>query len=291
MFRKLWCLMDFNPGFGILMILFVFYLFQPCSYGDNSSFVIKEQTFSSLKRNCCSDTNISFVPQKRPSKRLLSPEQTDIKGYKKTKKKRKKLKKSSKDIYKVEVVNTDFSSSKNFKIHMDKPPVIIRIKRVKCSKRKISISKTESYLSSNDSVDDNDILSIDTLDKRNIRVVRKPSTTYEPKRLSSSKSFSQNHIYSFEHPELTGYISKNFGFYHPTNLFVPNTRPSMEYIQEKIFQLDERNTKCTLSFEESIKILSNLEPNKIGQWFYNVPNKIQDDLSFDSYVLNPITDL
>lgn len=268
----------------------MFYLFQPCSFGDNSSIVIKEQTFTSLKRKCCSDTNISFVPQKRPSK-LLSPEQTDIKSYKKTKQKRKKIKKSSKDIYKVEVVNTEFSSSNNFRIHIDKPPVIIRLKRVKRSKKKISINKAESYLSSNDSINDNKILSIDTLDKRNIRVVRKPSTTYEPKRMSSSKSFSQKYVYSFEHPELIGHIPKNIGFHQPTNLCVPNTRHSIEYIREKIFQLDERNTKCTLSLEESIKTLSGLEPNTIGRWFYNVPNKIQDDLSFDSYVLNPITDL
>lgn len=285
------CVMVLNTvffGFERLMII-LFYFFQPCSFGDSNSIVIKEQPFTSLKRKCCSDTNISFVPQKRPSN-WRSPEQTDTKSLKKIKRKHKKFKKSSpKDIYKVEVVHTNISSSNNFIINSDKPPVIIRLKRVKHSKEKTPISKTESYLSSNDSTNDHKISANAPLDKRSIRVVRKLSTTYEPKRLSSAKDFSHNHVYSFENPELFRCFPKNAGFYYPTQFYVPNNRCSVDHIQEKIIGLNGGSTKYT--FEEFKKKLAILEPNTIGRWFYDVPNEIQDDLSFDTNVLIPLTDL
>lgn len=268
-------------------------MFQPCSFSDNRPIILKQQKLTSSNKKCCSDTNISFVPQKRPSKPCV-PHQTDIKVYKNPKRKRKKIKKtSSKDIYKVEVVNTEISGSKNDTFNIDKPPVIIRLKRIQCSKAKILTSKAESCTSSSNDDDNNDkkIVANPIPNQKYIRVVRKPSFTYEPKRVSTSKGFSEDHIFSFEFPRLRRYSPSNTNFSYPTNICLPNIGFNVRCIQEKIDLLNKHNNKCKLSFKECLKILLNVEPQKIGKWFYNIPNKIQDDLSFDSNVLTPFTDL
>lgn len=268
-------------------------MFQPCSFSENRPIILKQQKLTSSNKKCCSDTNISFVPQKRPSKPCV-PHQTDIKVYKNPKRKRKKIKKtSSKDIYKVEVVNTEISDSKNNTFNIDKPPVIIRLKRIQCSKTKIPTSKAESCTSSSNDDDNNDkkIIVNPIPDQKYIRVVRKPSFTYEPKSVSTSKGFSEDHIFSFEFPRLRRYNPSNTNFSYPTNICLPNIGFNVRCIQEKIDLLNKHNNKCKLSFKECLKILLNVEPQKIGKWFYNIPNKIQDDLSFDSNVLTPFTDL
>lgn len=273
-------------------------MFQPCSFGDNSPIAYKEQK---SKRRCCSDTNISFVPQKRPSK--YTALKTDKKEYKKIKRKRKKIKRlSSKDIYKVEVVNKRLpSSSKNSsnddKTNLDKPPVIIRLKRIQSSKIKISTSDAESDQTSS-SDDDNDydgnkkIPPNSTSNQRYIRVVRKPSFTYSTKRTSLYKNTSNNLIFTFENPDPPRcMVNSFFNSYYPTNMCIPNTRSSVEYFKDKIVNLDESGTKCIKTLQECINVLSNIESKKVGKWFYDVPNEILDDLSFDPATLVPFTDL
>lgn len=268
--------------------------FQPCSFSDKIPSNLKEQEFSlkSLKRKCCSDTNISFVPQKRPSN---TPLYEKLNRDKKIKRKHKTYQKpTSKDIYKVEVVNSLPSSSKsdlhNGRITSDKPPVIIRLKRVHISKNQNLLSDIDSNGSVSSDDCDKKIPEKDHIqDKRYIRVVRKPSFSNET-RHSSSKVNSKNQIFTFEQPEVRQSFPYNFSYY-PTCTCIPHTMSSVEYIQDRMAQLGNNNFKCSFSFNESLKFLSNVEPRKIGEWFYNVPKKIQDDLSFDSNALVPLTQL
>lgn len=273
-------------------------------FGDKAPSAFKEQASKSLKRKYqYSDTNITFVPQKRPSK-LHSPMHDEINYYKKTKRKHKTHQKSlSKDIYKVEVVNRHPSNSNNDRIVSDQPPVIIRIKRVQNSKKKCPSSDVESHItissasSSEDDDDDyNDDINVrkipeDTIPvHRYIRVVRKPSFSYETE-VTPSKSFTESQMFTFEHPELRRNIYKNSSSYYPTYTCIPDTRSSVEYIHEKITNLSNPRLKRTLSFKDSLKVMSNMEPKKIGEWFFNVPKKIQDNLSFNSSSLVPLTEL
>lgn len=270
---------------------------MPCLFDDKAPISFKEQASESLKRKYqYSDANISFVPQKRPSK-LYSPIHDEVNFYKKTKRKHKtNLKSLSKDIYKVEVVNSHPSNSNNDKIASDQPPVIIRFKRVQNSKNKYPSSDIESHItiSSDDDDDDEDIdvkkMPEDAIPvHKYIRVVRKPSFSNVTEVLPS-KSFTESHIFTFEHPELRRNIYKNVSYY-PTYTCIPDTKSSIEYIQEKIANLGNPSLKCTLSLKDSLKIISNMEPKKIGEWFYNVPKKIQDNLSFNSSTLVPLTEL
>ncbi|KAL4135913.1 hypothetical protein QTP88_007494 [Uroleucon formosanum] len=276
----------------------------PCLFGDKAPSAFKEQASKSLKRKYqYSDTNITFVPQKRPSK-LHSPMHDEINYYKKTKRKHKTHQKSlSKDIYKVEVVNRHPSNSNNDRIVSDQPPVIIRIKRVQNSKKKCPSSDVESHItissasSSEDDDDDyNDDINVrkipeDTIPvHRYIRVVRKPSCSNETE-VTPSKSFTESQMFTFEHPELRRNIYKNSSSYYPTYTCIPDTRSSVEYIHEKITNLSNPRLKRTLSFKDSLKVMSNMEPKKIGEWFFNVPKKIQDNLSFNSSSLVPLTEL
>jgi len=124
---------------------------------------------------------------------------------------------------------------------------------------------------------------------RYIRVVRKPSFSNETE-VTPSKSFTESQMFAFEHPELRRNIYKNCSYY-PTYTCIPDTRSSVEYIHKKIENLGNPRLKCTLSFKDSLKVISNMEPKKIGEWFYNVPKKIQDNLSFNSSSLVPLTEL
>ncbi|XP_026816767.1 uncharacterized protein LOC113556171 isoform X1 [Rhopalosiphum maidis] len=263
-----------------------------CSLDDKTSSPFKEQASKSLKRKYqFSDSDISFVPQKRPSK-LHSPIHDEINFYKKTKRKHKTHQKSSsKDIYKVEVVNNHPSKSNNpnnNRIESDQPPVIIRLKRVQNSKNKYSSSDVESHLSISSSDNDDKIPEDPIPVHRYIRVVRKPSFSNGTEVLPS-KGYTKNQMFTFEHPELRHNIYKNVSYY-PTYNCIPDTKSSIEYIQDKIANLNP-NLKCTLSFKESLKVMSKMEPQQIGEWFYNVPKKIQDNLSFNSSTLVPLTDL
>lgn len=264
---------------------------QSCSFSDKRPSNLKEQGFISLKRKC-SDTNISFVPQKRPS---ITPSYEKFNRDKRIKRKHKTYHKpTSKDIYKVEVVNSQPSSSKSDlhkgKISSDKPPVIIRLKRVQNSKNKNFLSDIESYGSiSSDDCDEKSPEKDPIQDQGYIRVVRKPSFSDET-RLSSSKVNLKNQIFTFEQPGIRQSFPNNTSYY-PTYTSIPHTMSSVEYIQERIAQLGNNNFKCSLSFNESLKFLSSVEPREIGEWFYNVPKKIQDDLSFDSNALVPLTQL
>lgn len=283
------------------MLIFIFF-FQPCLFGDKTPSAFKDQTSKSLKRKYqYSDTNISFVPQKRPSK-LHSPIHDEINFYKKTKRKHKTHQKSlSKDIYKVEVVNSQPSNSNNDRIASDQPPVIIRIKKVQNSKNKYPSSDVKSHItissassSSDNDDDDNDVnvkkIPEDTIPvHRYIRVVRKPSFSNETE-VTPSKSFTESQMFTFEHPELRQNIYEKCSYY-PTYTCIPDTKSSVEYIQEKIKNLGDPSLKCTLSFKDSLKVMSNMEPKQIGEWFYNVPKKIQDNLSFNSSSLVPLTEL
>lgn len=213
-------------------------------------------------------------------------------NYKKTKRKRKvRQKRSSKDIYKVEVVNSLPKSSKdNFsdnKIELDKPPVIIRLKRVQNSKCKTSSKYSDC---TSPGYDDEKTQEKLNLNHRCIRVVRKPSISYSGRNGILSKGFSNDLTFMFEQPELRQYLSKKIS-YSPTCTYIPNTGSSMEFIKKKLVQLENCNSNSTLSFNESIKIMSNIKPQKIGDWFYKVHEKIKDDLSFDSTVLIPIPKL
>lgn len=201
---------------------------------------------------------------------------------------------TSKDIYKVEVVNSLPSSSKsdlhNGRISSDKPPVIIRLKRVHNSKNQNRLSDIDSYGSiSSDDCGKKIPVKDPVQDQRYIRVVRKPSFSNEG-RHSSSKVYSKNQIFTFEQPEIRQSFHNDISYY-PTYTCIPHTMSNVEYIQERMAQLGNNNFKCTFSFNESLKFLSNVEPREIGEWFYNVPKKIQDDLSFDSNALVPLTQL
>ncbi|CAI6355585.1 unnamed protein product [Macrosiphum euphorbiae] len=276
-----------------------------CLFGGKAPIAFKEQASESLKRKYqYSDTDISFVPQKRPSK-LHSPIHDEINFYKKTKRKHKTHQKSlCKDIYKVEVVNSHPSNSNNDKIASDKPPVIIRIKRVQNSKNicpssdvesHITISSSSSSSSSSSDDDYDEDINVKKIPKetipvhRYIRVVRKPSFSNKTE-VTPTKSFTESQIFTFEHPELRRNIYKNCSYY-PTYTCIPDTKSSVEYIQEKIENLGNPSLKCTLSFKDSLKVMSNMEPKKIGEWFYNIPKKIQDNLSFNSSSLVPLTEL
>ncbi|XP_025191214.1 uncharacterized protein LOC112591588 isoform X2 [Melanaphis sacchari] len=264
-----------------------------CSFDDKTPSSFKAS--KSLKRKYqFSDTDISFVPQKRPSKKLHSPIHDEINFYKKTKRKHKTHQKSSsKDIYKVEVVNSHSSKSKNNsnndRIESDQPPVIIRLKRVQNSKNKYSSSDVESRLSISSSDNDDETSEDPKPVHRYIRVVRKSSFS-DRTEVTPSKGYTQSQMFTFEHPELRHNIHKDVSYY-PTYTCIPDTKSSIEYIQEKIANLGNPSLKCMLSFKESLKVMSKMEPQKIGEWFYNVPKKIQDNLSFDSSTLVPLTDL
>lgn len=278
------------------------YCFQPCLFGGKTPNAFKEQKEhepGSLKRKYCSDTNISFVPQKRPSK-IHIPLHDENNFYKKTKRKHKTHQKSlsSKDIYKVEVVNSQPSSSKNNsnndKITSSQPPVIIRFKRVQKSKNKYPSSEVESQISvSPSSEDDDNVKRISEEDplpvQKYIRVVRKPSFS-DKTEITPPKSYTKNQMFTFEYPELRQNIHNNVSYY-PTFNCIPDTRSSIEYIQEKIANVGNHTLNYTLSFKESLKVISNMKPRQIGEWFYNVPKKIQDDLSFNSSKLVPLTEL
>lgn len=177
-------------------------------------------------------------------------------------------KNSFKDIYKV--INTQSSSSKYIsnddKIESNKPPVIIRLKRIRHSICKYSSSE-----------DDDEIL--DSPVQRCIRVVRKPS--FSDKILDMPKIISKNHIFTFEHPKLRINIS-NGRSYYPTSNCLQNTKSCVQYFNEKIAKLGTNNLKCTFPFKKSMQILSNMKPLQVGEWFYNIPNKIQDNLSFNT---------
>lgn len=253
--------------------------FQPCSIGDEIPSILKEQSSPSSKRKHCSDTNISFVPQKRPSN---SSKLKEIKLYKKPKRKHKIRKKiSSKDIYKVEVVNNEISSSNNERVESHKPSVIIRLKRIiRPSNKKKKLSDVDNHVTL-PSDDDKNIPV-----PRHIRVVRKPSFS----NAMQSKRFSNNLAFTFEQPELHKNILKNVSYY-PTNNCIPNTGSTIECVEKKIANLGIPNLKSISSFKKSIKSMSNIPPQIIGEWFYNVPKKLQDDLSFDPFKLTPFTKL
>lgn len=231
-----------------------------------------------------SDINMSFVPQKRPCTSSL---QKDVKLYKKTKKKHKIRQKSiSRDIYKVEFVNSDTSNLTNDlnddSINSNKPPVIIRLKRIKRSKMKKFPSDTNYH---NVTSDNHRNIPIPVY--RHIPVVRKQSFSNQTEVVSSKKA-SNNHIFTFEQPRLN---QNNFNTYFPTSTCIPYTKPYVGHIKDKIIELEKRSFMCTLSLKESIQIISNMELQKIGEWFYNTPTKIQDELSFDSNTLVPFTEL
>jgi len=295
------------------MLTYFYIFFQPCLFGGKAPIAFKEQASENLKRKYqYSDTDISFVPQKRPSK-LHSPIHDEINFYKKIKRKHKTHQKSPcKDIYKVEVVNSHPSNSNNDSITSDKPPVIIRIKRVQNSKNKYPSSDVESHItissssspstsssssssSSSDNDDYDDDINVKKIPEetipvhRYIRVVRKPSFSNETE-VTPIKSFTESQMFTFEHPELRQNIHKNCSYY-PTYTCIPDTKSSVKYIQEKIENLGNPSLKCTLSFKDSLKVMSNMKPTKIGEWFYNVPKKIQDNLSFNSSSLVPLTEL
>lgn len=205
--------------------------------------------------------------------------------YKKSKRKRKiRQKMSSKDIYKVEVVNNEISNSNNDRLESHKPSVIIRLKRIHHSNKKKQSSDVDSHATIPSDDDDDDDKNIPV--PRHIRVVRKPSFSDETG--ISSKRFSNNLTFTFEQPELHRNVFKNVSYY-PTNNCIPNTRFNIESIKDKIANLGAPNFKCALSFNKSLKAMSNIAPQVIGEWFYNIPQKIQDDLSFDLPKLTPFS--
>lgn len=251
--------------------------------------ILEEQTSPNLKRKFCSDSNISFVPQKKPKNcSFSSPPSTENVRFEKTKRKHKTRKKrSSKDIYKVEVVNSlplySKDSSHNDRIESDKPPVIIRLKRVINSLNKPVSNKHSTKKSpyNNDVETSEDPIPA----QRYIRVVRKLSNSEMDGVLS--KGFSTDLTFMFEQPELRYNTPKSISYY-PTYSYVPNTGSSMQFIQERITKIDDHGSNCTLSNSEFLDVMSNIEPRQIGDWFYKVPKKIKDDLSFDSTVLVPL---
>lgn len=245
------------------------FFFQRYSFGDKNPSTIIDNPSTSFK-NKCSDPHFKFVPQKRPSN-LHSPLHKEMNYHKKTKRKHKMNQKlSSKDIYKVEVVNSPRSSSvnsSNDSIDSNKPPVIVRFKRIQPTIVEHYSSDPDGQISSDDN---NKTFSEDSIPvRRYIRVVRKPSFSHEVQ--IAPKGYSKNLIYSFEFPELHQNVS-NILYYPTYNLF-PNSGSSIKNIQEKIAQLDNHNLKCSLSFENSLKFVSNMVPQQIGNWFYNIKKK------------------
>jgi len=230
---------------------------------------------SRLSGRNSSDTNVSFVPQKRPCNSSL---QKDIQFYKKLKKKHKIRQKTLfKDIYKVEFVNSDNSNLTNDRIKSpDKPPVIIRFKRIQHSKTK-SLSKDMNYHNQSN---------IQIPFYRHIPVIRKQS--FSNIENVFSKTASNNYIFTFEQTKLYQNI---FITYFPMNIYIPHIKSYSKCIRDKIIELEKCNFMCKRSLKLFIQIMSNMGSQKIGKWFYNTPNKIQDDLSFDSNVLVPFTEL
>jgi len=208
--------------------------------------------------------------------------------YKKTKKKKHKIRQKSisRDIYKVEFVNSNISNLtndlNNDSINSNKPPVIIRLKRIKRSKMKKFPSDTNYH---NVTSDNHRNIPIPVY--RHIPVVRKQSFSNQTQSVSSKK-LSNNHIFTFEQPQLN---QNNFDTYFPTSTCVSYTKSYVEDIRDKMIELNKCSFMCTLSLKESIQIISNMELQKIGEWFYNTPTKIQDELSFDSNILIPFTEL
>jgi len=258
----------------------------PCSFVEENPIILNEQVTSKLsERNGSSDTVMTFVPQKRPCSYSLHKE---VKLYKKTKRKHKIRHKSvSKDIYKVEFVNkSDTSNLTNDlntdKIKSNKPPVIIRLKRVKCSKMK-NLSIDENY-----QITSENHRNIPVPVYRHIPVVRKQSFSNQTVGVSS-KNFSNNHIFTFEQPKLNQNIPS---VYYPVSTCVPYTTNSyVEHIKNKIIETENINSTCSLLLKESIRIISNMKSQKIGEWFHDIPKKIEDELSFEFNALIPITEL
>ncbi|VVC36544.1 BRCT domain,Zinc finger, DBF-type [Cinara cedri] len=249
-----------------------------CSVSDNPG-TFEKQTIC-FKRQY-SATDITFVPQKRPSNlQLTSDEETSY--HKKTKRKHKTHQKSlSKHIYKVEVVepNQILPKSKN----TNKPPVVIRLKRVQHNENKYCSSDFNT-----DCLKDTSSLENHIPNHKFIRVVRKPSIYNDNNIRPVTKSFSNNHIFTFEYPELRRFIQKE-KLYHPISVNIPDTQSSVKYIDERISKQDNHNLKCAMSFSKSIKFILNMKPQQIGAWFFNIPKEIEDDYSFDSAVLTPLT--
>lgn len=239
-----------------------------------------------MNRKCCSNANIKFLPQKRPSK----PLKKKIKSHKKSKRKHKTRKKlASKVIYKVEIVNSQTLSSNNDK--SDKPPVIVRFKRVQHSNTKSPSSDAESRvsISSDDDDDDKETHDDPIPVPRPIRVVRKPSFSNVTKALTS-RGFSENQILAFERPELYRVIPNDITYY-PTNACASITKSKIEIVKTRVDNLDNYNMKFPLSYKKSMRVLFNMNSDDIGKWFYKIPKQIQDDLSLKPTALFSLTEL
>lgn len=99
------------------------------------------------------------------------------------------------------------------------------------------------------------------------------------KRIQHSKcklTPSKNLTFNFERTKLRKPNSYD-NFFYPTGTCMINTKSCVDYINRKITKISNNNIKCTFPFKKSIKILSIIEPSKIGEWIYNIPKKIQDD--------------
>ncbi|XP_050439205.1 uncharacterized protein LOC126844824 [Adelges cooleyi] len=261
-----------------------------CLYGAS---VNNDQPSLNLKRKYCSDTTISYTPEKKRKTDFLSTcleEKVEINCYKKTKRKRKvRQKQSSKDIYKVEVINShSYSTSNNDKYDdqtkSNKPPVIIRLKRVQNTVDSETGNET-SDSNINDSSVKTPTINASPIVRRYFRVVRKESFSNSE---GDTKINSKNLTFSFEQPELRQNRNSDIN-YHPTYTCIPNIGPSPQYIQESLSKLDKHNVKFKLlPFDKSLEVLSNIEPRRFGEWFYKIPKRIQDDLSFDSATLVPL---
>lgn len=276
-------MLNFELNYSLQVTIFRI-LFQPCSFGDDDSTVLKKQSSTILNRKCCSNANITFVPQKRPSK----PLKKKIKSHKNTKRKHKSRQKlASKDIYKVEIVDSrPLSSNKN---KSDRPPVIVRFKRVHHSNTKSPSSDAESLASISSDDDDKEIHDDPIPVLRPIRVVRKPSFSNETKTLPS-RGFSENHILAFERPELYRVIPNDITYY-PTNACASITESKFESVKMRIANLDKSNIKVPLSYKKSMRAMFNMKTEDIGNWFYKIPKQIKDDLSLDSTELISLTEL
>lgn len=237
-------------------------------------------------KNCSSDTVMSFVPQKRSFNPSL---QKEVKSYKKTKRKHKIRQKSpTKDIYKVEFVNKCDTSnltndSNTARIKSNKPPVIIRLKRVK----HLQMQNPSNDTNYHNITSDNNHRNIPVPVYRHIPVVRKQSFSNQTIGLSS-RNFSNNHIFAFEQPKLNQNISN---VYYPMSTCVSYTKSYFEHMKNKIIEMERGNFTCTLSLKECTRIISNIESQKIDDWFNDIPKKVQDELSFESNVLIPIMEL
>ncbi|XP_050531585.1 uncharacterized protein LOC126900127 [Daktulosphaira vitifoliae] len=258
------------------------------------SSTVEEKPLSKLKRKCCSDTNISYTPEKKRKTEFLSSclEEKEEINYKKIKRKRKvRQKNSSKDIYKVEVINSHIYPNKSSDIlyddqnKMNKPPVIIRLKRVYNAIDNDTVNDGRSYSSDNCSTKTTPI-NASPIVRRYIRVVRKESFSNSE---GDTKLKLKNLMFSFEQPNLHQKRSCDIN-YHPTFTCIPNISPSTQYVQESLSKLNDHIIKFkTLPFNKSLEVLSNMDPQRFGEWFYKIPRKIQDDLSFDSSSLVPLT--